>query len=67
MFSANHPRTTVYNQCSNLLLQHALDNFEGKNVGPLLSVGSSSPLPALPKPGEVDFIYGGMCCIATGQ
>lgn len=55
----NHPETTVYNQCSNLLLDHAIASYEGKNPPPLLSIRDKKPLPPMPRPGEVDFIYGG--------
>lgn len=55
----NHPETTVYNQCTNLCLQHAIDTLENKKPKPLLSLDDKKPLPPMPKPGDVDFIYGG--------
>jgi DNA (cytosine-5)-methyltransferase 1 len=55
----NHPGVKVYNQCTNLCLQHAIDAAEGKNPRPLKSLGDKTSLPRMPKPGEVDFIYGG--------
>ena len=56
----NHPRTIVYNQCTNLCLQHAIDTLDGKPSRPLFSIGDKKQLPPMPKPGEVDFIYGGV-------
>ncbi|KAG0701495.1 hypothetical protein DFH29DRAFT_1000139 [Suillus ampliporus] len=61
-YKQNHPNVTVYNQCTNVCLQHALDVAEGKNPRPLQSLGDNKRLPAMPKPGEVDFIYGGPPC-----
>lgn len=55
----NHPKTIVYNQCTNLCLQHAIDTLENKKPKPLLSLDDKKPLPPMPKPGDVDFIYGG--------
>lgn len=50
---------TVYNQCTNVCLQHAIDVADGKNPRPLQALGDKKRLPSMPKPGEVDFIYGG--------
>ncbi|EMD38163.1 hypothetical protein CERSUDRAFT_122915 [Gelatoporia subvermispora B] len=63
-YQANHPDTIVYNQCTNLLLQHAIDTLEHKKTGPLMSLNEKkrTQLPSLPKPGEVDFIFGGPPC-----
>ncbi|KAH8099541.1 S-adenosyl-L-methionine-dependent methyltransferase [Cristinia sonorae] len=63
-YRANHPGTVVYNQCSNALLKHAVQTFEGQNPRPLQSLDKNKPkiLPPMPKPGEVDFIYGGPPC-----
>ncbi|KII89181.1 hypothetical protein PLICRDRAFT_160365 [Plicaturopsis crispa FD-325 SS-3] len=61
-YQTNHPRTRVYNQCSNLLLQHAIDTAEGKKPMPLTTEHGDVTLPPMPKPGEVDFIYGGPPC-----
>ena len=55
----NHPETIVYNQCTNLCLQHAIDTLENKKPKPLLSLDDKKPLPPMPKPGDVDFVYGG--------
>lgn len=55
----NHPDTIVYNQCTNLCLQHAIDTQENKRPKPLLSLDDKKSLPPMPKPGEVDFVYGG--------
>ncbi|KAF9246401.1 hypothetical protein BU15DRAFT_70495 [Melanogaster broomeanus] len=61
-YQRNHPNSIVYNQCTNLCLQHAIDTLEHKNPKPLLSLDSNKPLPPMPKQGEVDFIYGGPPC-----
>ncbi|KAA1469421.1 S-adenosyl-L-methionine-dependent methyltransferase [Dentipellis sp. KUC8613] len=59
----NHPDITVYNQCCNLLLQHAVETYEGKDCPPLVSLHDGKTiLPPMPQPGEVDFIYGGLPC-----
>lgn len=61
---ANNPDTIVYNQCVNLLLQHAIKSSCGEDPGPLRSIHRDftirETLPPMPKPGEVDFIYGGV-------
>ncbi|KAH7909914.1 S-adenosyl-L-methionine-dependent methyltransferase [Hygrophoropsis aurantiaca] len=61
-YAANHPGTIVYNQCTNELLQHAIDTRDGKHPPALRSVDGKTKLPPMPKPGEVDFIYGGPPC-----
>ncbi|OBZ65761.1 Acetolactate synthase, mitochondrial [Grifola frondosa] len=63
-YAANHPHVIVYNQCTNLLLQHAINTFEGKKPKPLKSLQADHEvvLPPMPKKGEVDFIYGGPPC-----
>lgn len=44
-----------------MLLQHAIDTHDGKLRDPLRSLRDRKvALPAMPKPGEVDFVYGGM-------
>ncbi|TFY70272.1 hypothetical protein EVG20_g2746 [Dentipellis fragilis] len=59
----NHPDITVYNQCCNLLLQHAVETYEDKDPLPPFSLhDGKTPLPPMPQPGEVDFIYGGLPC-----
>ncbi|KAG2337145.1 S-adenosyl-L-methionine-dependent methyltransferase [Suillus weaverae] len=54
-YKQNHPNVTVYNQCTNVCLQHAIDVSDEKKFRPLQSLGDK-------KPGEVDFIYGGPPC-----
>ncbi|KAL4067750.1 hypothetical protein V8B97DRAFT_1915370 [Scleroderma yunnanense] len=61
-YQINHPGTIVYNQCTNLCLQHAIDTVDGKSTRPLFSIGENRQLPPMPKQGEVDFIYGGPPC-----
>ncbi|KAG1743398.1 S-adenosyl-L-methionine-dependent methyltransferase [Suillus lakei] len=61
-YKQNHPNVTVYNQCTNVCLQHAIDVADGENPLPLRSLGDKKRLPSMPKPGEVDFIYGGPPC-----
>ncbi|KAG2037322.1 S-adenosyl-L-methionine-dependent methyltransferase [Suillus americanus] len=61
-YKQNHPNVTVYNQCTNVCLQHAIDVADGKNSRPLQTLGDKKRLPSMPKPGEVDFIYGGPPC-----
>ncbi|OCH93875.1 S-adenosyl-L-methionine-dependent methyltransferase [Obba rivulosa] len=62
-YEANHPNTIVYNQCTNLLLQHTIDTLEGKKPGALRSLSKKEErLSPMPKPGEVDFIFGGPPC-----
>ncbi|KAI0672839.1 S-adenosyl-L-methionine-dependent methyltransferase [Trametes maxima] len=63
-YQANHPTAIVYNQCSNKLLNHAIQTHKGFPPEPLQSLDStaSSTLPPMPQPGEVDFIFGGPPC-----
>ncbi|KAI0929230.1 hypothetical protein AcW1_006224 [Taiwanofungus camphoratus] len=63
-YMKNHPETVVYNQDTNLLLQYAIDDFEGKKPKPLMSLRNDirEELAPMPKQGEVDFIYGGPPC-----
>ncbi|RDX56375.1 S-adenosyl-L-methionine-dependent methyltransferase [Lentinus brumalis] len=63
-FRANHAQAVTYNQSSNCLLEHAINNAEGKCPSPLYSIGrgKDEELPPLPPRGEVDFIYGGPPC-----
>ncbi|OSD08481.1 S-adenosyl-L-methionine-dependent methyltransferase [Trametes coccinea BRFM310] len=63
-FRANHPDTIVYNQCSNKLLEHVIQQVHGGTPEPLKSLDHEDcqELPSLPLPGEVDFIYGGPPC-----
>lgn len=61
MSRANHRETVVFNQCSNLLLQHAIDTHDGKKPEPLRSLhDGKTALPPMPRPGDVDFVYGGV-------
>ncbi|KAJ3542763.1 hypothetical protein NM688_g5941 [Phlebia brevispora] len=58
-FKANHPHATVYNQSSNACLKHAILTLEGRSPTSLYSCGQKSvKLPPLPRPGDVDIIYG---------
>ncbi|KAI0362522.1 S-adenosyl-L-methionine-dependent methyltransferase [Trametes cingulata] len=63
-YKANHPDATVYNQCTNKLLEHAIQVCRGACVKPLRSLDEDAckELPNMPEPGEVDFIYGGPPC-----
>ncbi|KAL6300510.1 S-adenosyl-L-methionine-dependent methyltransferase [Sparassis latifolia] len=64
-YSRNHPGAIIYNQCTNLLLRHAIDTAEGKEREPLKDLrpgDSAMSLPPMPKRGEVDFVYGGPPC-----
>lgn len=60
-FRYNHPDTTVYCQDTNVLLAHAIAVSQGKKPSPLRSLDGKI-LPAMPKRGEVDVIYGGPPC-----
>ncbi|KAI0064526.1 S-adenosyl-L-methionine-dependent methyltransferase [Artomyces pyxidatus] len=62
-YKENKSQTTVYNQCTNMLLQHAIDIRDGKNPAALKSnLDKKTRLPPMPQPGDVDFIYGGLPC-----
>lgn len=58
----NHPHTVVYNQSSNELLEHAIQDAHGEDPPPLRRIGDKTSLPAMPKPGEVDGICAGKSC-----
>jgi DNA (cytosine-5)-methyltransferase 1 len=58
-FRFNKKHTKVYNQDCNLLLEHAIETYNGENSPPLQSLDGKKPLPPLPRPGEVDLICGG--------
>jgi DNA (cytosine-5)-methyltransferase 1 len=60
-FRINKKHTKVYNQDCNLLLEHAIQFYNGKNSPPLRSLDDGKQLPPLPRPGEVDLICGGEC------
>ena len=57
--SSNHPDTIVYNQDTNSLLQHTVEN----PAEPCFDLRNER-LPPMPKPGEVDIIVGGPPCQA---
>ncbi|EKM55273.1 uncharacterized protein PHACADRAFT_184086 [Phanerochaete carnosa HHB-10118-sp] len=65
-FAANNPRCTVYTQCSNVLLRHAIETQQAPRSRPRqvasLNHKDKDALPPMPKPGEVDFICGGPPC-----
>ncbi|TFK56344.1 S-adenosyl-L-methionine-dependent methyltransferase [Heliocybe sulcata] len=58
----NSSHTTVYNQCSNKVLQWAVKRHAGIHVDRLHSIGDSQPLPNPPMPGEIDMIVAGFPC-----
>ncbi|KIP09557.1 hypothetical protein PHLGIDRAFT_116344 [Phlebiopsis gigantea 11061_1 CR5-6] len=60
-YATNHPDAKVYNHSVNKVLHHAIETFEGSRPKPLYSK-LGKRLPLMPKPGEVDFIYGGPPC-----
>ncbi|KAF8503256.1 S-adenosyl-L-methionine-dependent methyltransferase [Russula emetica] len=66
-FQANKKHATVYNQDCNTLLEHAIEFYNGKNVPAVRSLDDKTPLPPLPKPGEVDLICGGPPCQGFSQ
>lgn len=51
----------VYNQCANILLDRAMKLDEGRELENLIDF-QGKITPAMPKKGEVDFIYGGPPC-----
>jgi hypothetical protein len=55
----NHPETIVYNVDASGALQNAIDQQLGKTTNPLVNIRDGSPLPPMPKRGDVDFIFGG--------
>ncbi|KAJ1947363.1 hypothetical protein EC988_005428, partial [Linderina pennispora] len=61
-FARNHPHAQVYNQCSNLLLDSAIKAHHGIQTEPLINKFNDKPLPPMPQPGDVDFIYCGPPC-----
>jgi DNA (cytosine-5)-methyltransferase 1 len=60
-FKRNFPSAKVYNHDANVLLRQAIEEYLGTSKGPLLDL-SKKPLPRMPWPGEVDFLYGGPPC-----
>jgi DNA (cytosine-5)-methyltransferase 1 len=57
-FKRNHPNAIAYNQCANLLLQRAIEQHDGKD-SEVLQDFQEKDVPAMPAPGDVDFIYCG--------
>jgi hypothetical protein len=60
-FKRNFPSAKVYNHDANVLLRRAIEEHLGTANGVLDDV-CGNKLPCMPKPGEVDFIYGGPPC-----
>lgn len=60
-FKRNFPSAKVYNHDANVLLRQAIEEHLGTNRGPLMDL-AQKPLPRMPWPGEVDFLYGGPPC-----
>ncbi|KAI0368858.1 S-adenosyl-L-methionine-dependent methyltransferase [Pilatotrama ljubarskyi] len=60
----NSPSTVVYNQCSNLVFQHAVKAHAGKlsSNDQLHGLHDNSPLPKTPSPEEIDCIIAGFPC-----
>ncbi|TBU32705.1 S-adenosyl-L-methionine-dependent methyltransferase [Dichomitus squalens] len=59
----NSPHTTVYNQCSNIVLRYAVKSRAKQWEGPPpLDIQGKAPLPDPPKPGEIDCIIAGFPC-----
>jgi hypothetical protein len=60
-FKRNFPLAKVYNHDANVLLRQAIEEHLGTSKGEILDL-TGNPLPGMPWPGEVDFIYGGPPC-----
>jgi hypothetical protein len=60
-FKRNFPLAKVYNHDASVLLRQAIDENLNTAKG-LLKDLSGKTLPRMPKPGEVDFLYGGPPC-----
>jgi hypothetical protein len=60
-FKRNFPSAKVYNHDANVLLRQAIEEYLGTSRGPLTDL-AQKPLPRMPWPGEVDFLYGGPPC-----
>ncbi|KAH9932061.1 S-adenosyl-L-methionine-dependent methyltransferase [Epithele typhae] len=58
----NSPSTTVYNQCSNLVLQHSIKTYQGQPSGRLKDIKEEKPLPPPPTPSQIDCIIAGFPC-----
>jgi len=57
-FKKNFPNTEVFNVDANILLDRAIRHEKGEELEPLYD-SQGELVPDLPRPGEVDFIYGG--------
>nr|ANR76343.1 DNA methyltransferase [Ganoderma lucidum] len=59
----NSPSTTIYNQCSNVVLRYAIKVHVKQWEGPPPNdVEGKSPLPLPPTPGQIDCIVAGFPC-----
>ncbi|KAJ1968533.1 hypothetical protein H4R35_006401, partial [Dimargaris xerosporica] len=61
-FEKNNPGATVYNQCANLLLASAIAEHVDHQPRQKITDFMGRPLPSMPAPGDVDFIYCGPPC-----
>lgn len=57
-----HPEAKVYNQCMNLTLESAVNEYKNGRSLALKSLGTGTPLQSLPQPGDVDVIAAGPPC-----
>ncbi len=57
-YKQNFPNTEVFNVDANILLDRAVRREKGEELEPLYD-SQGELVPDLPRPGEVDFIYGG--------
>jgi hypothetical protein len=57
-YKKNFPNTKVFNEDANILLDRAIRCEKGEELEPLYD-SQGELVPDLPRPGEVDFIYGG--------
>jgi hypothetical protein len=58
IYKKNFPNTEVFNVDANILLDRAIRHEKGEELEPLYD-SQGELVPDLPRPGEVDFIYGG--------
>ncbi|KAF9814898.1 hypothetical protein IEO21_04842 [Rhodonia placenta] len=64
----NCPHTTVYNQCSNVVLQYAIKNHAGHKPQVPRAIGNGQrALPDPPTPGQIDCIIAGFPCQPHSQ
>ncbi|KAG0174755.1 hypothetical protein DFQ30_002948 [Apophysomyces sp. BC1015] len=61
-FEKNFEGSTAYNQCANILLERAISQHNRNEIPEELNDHLGRPLKAMPKPGDVDFIYCGPPC-----